>query len=285
MEIIPQLVANSVIAGALYALLALGFNFLYRTVKFFDLSYGAVATVGGYTVYALTRFAGLELWLAVPAGVLAGAILAWLINLMIYRPLRARRASNLVLLVAALGVMTILQAALAIIFSSQFHTLSAGPSTVVEIFGGTYTVTQLVILAAALFVLTALYLLKRTRLGKSIEAVADDTEVARIVGLNVNRTISGGCVTSGAMAGLAGLLVGFDTGLEPTMGLALLLKGVIAAIVGGLGTNAGAVLGGFLLGGVENFGIWPLSGEWKDAIAFVLLIAFLIFRPTGIIKR
>ncbi|MBI4136106.1 MAG: branched-chain amino acid ABC transporter permease [Candidatus Vogelbacteria bacterium] len=285
MDILPQLFANSVIAGALYALLALGFNFLYRTVKFFDLSYGAIAAVGGYTVFALSKSANLALWFSAPAGVLAGAGLAWLVNWLIYRPLRARRASNLVLLVAALGVMTILQAALAIIFSSQFRTLAVGPSTVVEIAGGVYTVTQLVILAAAFLALAALYLLKRTRLGKSVEAVADDAEVARIVGLNVNRIISLVCVTSGAMAGLAGLLVGFDTGLEPTMGLALLLKGVIAAIVGGLGTNAGAALGGFLLGGVENFGIWQISGEWKDAIAFGLLIIFLLFRPQGILKR
>ncbi len=285
MEIIPQLVANSIIAGALYALLALGFNFLYRTVKFFDLSYGAVAAAGGYTVLALSPSAGLTLWLAVPAGVLAGAGLAWLINWLIYRPLRARRASNLVMLVAALGAMTILPAALAMIFSSQFRTLATSPSTVVEIAGGVYTVTQLVILAAAFLTLAALYLLKRTRLGQSIEAVADDAAVARIVGLNVDRVTSVVCVIAGAIAGLAGILVGFDTGLEPTMGLTLLLKGVIAAIVGGLGTTAGAALGGFLLGGVENFGIWQISGEWKDAIAFALLIIFLIFRPAGIIKR
>ncbi|MBI2097950.1 MAG: branched-chain amino acid ABC transporter permease [Candidatus Vogelbacteria bacterium] len=285
MDIVPQLVANSVIAGALYALLALGFNFLYRTVKFFDLSYGAIAATGGYTVFALSKLAGLSIWLAAPAGVLAGALLAWLINLTIYRPLRARRASNLVLLVAALGVMTILQAALAIIFSSQFQTLSASLSTVVEIAGGVYTVTQLVILAAALLTFVALHLLKRTRLGKSIEAVADDVEVARITGLKVERITSAVVLTAGAIAGLAGILVGFDTGLEPTMGLALLLKAVIAAIVGGLGTAFGALFGGFLLGAVENFGIWQFSGEWKDAIAFMLLIVFLVFRPQGLVRR
>lgn len=285
MEIVPQLVANSVIAGALYALLALGFNFLYRTVKFFDLSYGAVAAVGGYTVLVWSQLLGFTLWFAVPAGVLAGAGLAWLINRLIYRPLRSRRASNLVMLVAALGVMIILQAALAIIFSSQFRTLSTGPSTVVEVAGGVYTLTQLVILAVALVALAALGLFKRTRLGQSIEAVADDAEVAWIVGLDVERMTSAVVLTAGAIAAVAGLLVGFDIGLEPTMGLALLLKGVIAAIVGGLGAASGALLGGFLLGLVENFGIWPLSGEWKDAIAFGLLIVFLIFRPQGIIKR
>jgi len=80
-------------------------------------------------------------------------------------------------------------------------------------------------------------------------------------------------------------LVGFDTGIEPTMGLSLFLKGVIAAIIGGIGSIYGAVLGAFLLGFAENFGIWKISGEWKDAIAFALLIAFLLFRPKGIIRK
>lgn len=285
MEIIPQLVANSVIAGALYALLALGFNFLYRTVKFFDLSYGAVAVAGGYAVLTFHQFLGWPLGLAVPAGVIIAALLAWLINLFIYRSLANRRASNLVKLVASLGVMTVLQAALAILFSSQFQTLARGASRVVEIGGAVYTLTQLLILAAAIAVLLGLWLLKRVSWGQAIEAVADDAEVARIIGLPVGRLIGLVCLMVGAIAGLAGILVGFDTGLEPTAGLNLLLKGVIAAIVGGIGSTGGAVLGGFLLGGVENFGIWPLSGEWKDAIAFGLLIIFLLFRPTGIIKR
>jgi branched-chain amino acid transport system permease protein len=88
-----------------------------------------------------------------------------------------------------------------------------------------------------------------------------------------------------AIAGLAGILVGFDTGIEPTMGLSLLLKGVIAAIIGGVGNVYGGVLGAFLLGFVENFGIWKISGEWKDAIAFAALLLFLLFKPSGLLKK
>lgn len=87
------------------------------------------------------------------------------------------------------------------------------------------------------------------------------------------------------IAGLAGILYGLDTGIEPTMGLSLLLKGVIASIIGGIGNVYGGVLGAFLLGFVENFGIWKISGEWKDAIAFVVLILFLLFRPNGLMRK
>ena len=128
-------------------------------------------------------------------------------------------------------------------------------------------------------------LLKYTMFGKAIKAVSDDEEVAKIVGINTNKIISYVFFIGSAIAGLGGILVGFDTGIEPTMGFALLLKGVIAAIIGGVGSIYGALIGAFLLGFVENFGIWQISGEWKDAIAFILLILFLIFRPRGIMNK
>jgi branched-subunit amino acid ABC-type transport system permease component len=128
-------------------------------------------------------------------------------------------------------------------------------------------------------------LTKFTMFGKAIKAISDDEEVAKIVGINTNRIIGYVFFISSAIAGLAGILVGYDTGIEPIMGMPLLLKGVIAAIVGGVGNIYAGVLGAFLLGFVENFGIWKISGEWKDAIAFGLLLLFLIFRPKGLIKK
>ena len=155
-----------------------------------------------------------------------------------------------------------------------------------NIFGGSITQTQSVILISAIAVFAILVLLlKYTVFGKAVRAISDDEEVAKIVGINTDKIIGRVFFIGSAIAGLAGILVGFDTGIEPTMGLPLLLKGVITAIVGGIGNIYGGVLGAFLLGFLENFGIWKISGEWKDAIAFALLILFLLFKPQGIIKR
>jgi branched-chain amino acid transport system permease protein len=109
--------------------------------------------------------------------------------------------------------------------------------------------------------------------------------VAKIVGINTKKVIGWVFVIGSAIAGLAGILIGFDTGIEPTMGMSLLLKGVIASIIGGIGNVYGGVLGAFFLGFIENFGIWKISGEWKDAIAFGVLIIFLLFRPQGILRK
>ncbi len=134
-----------------------------------------------------------------------------------------------------------------------------------------------------IFLVLAL-ILKKTLFGQAVRAISDDEEVSKIVGINTNRIIGLVFLIGSAISGLGGILVAFDTGLEPIMGFNLLLKGVIASIIGGVGNIYGAILGAFMLGLVENFGIWKISGEWKDPIAFLLLIIFLIFRPKGIIS-
>lgn len=287
MEIIPQLIANSIIAGAIYMMVALGFNLIFGTVKFFDIGYGALAVVGGYTVLYFYKMLGLGLPLAVLLGVLLTGCVGYLINLFVYKKLRERKARSMVLLVASLGVLTVIQAIIAMLFTSQFQTLSlGGEMRVFEIYGAVITQVQLVIFASGLFIMLLLsFVLKRTLFGKAINAVSDDEEVSKIVGINTDKIIGAVFFIGSMIAGLAGIFVGFDTGIEPTTGMALLLKGVIASIIGGIGNIYGGVLGAFLLGFVENFGIWKISGEWKDAIAFGLLIVFLLFRPQGILKK
>ena len=287
MDIIPQLVANSIIAGAIYMMIALGFNLIFGTAKFFDIGYGSLIAVGGYSVFLLYKKLGLGLPLSMILAIFFTGFIGFLINIFIYKKLRKRKASNMVLLVASLGVLTVIQAIIAMIFSSQFQTLSiGGAGRGFEIFGAFITEFQLIIFVTGLLIAIILsVVLKKTLFGKAIKAVTDDEEVSKIVGINTDKIIGAVFFIGSMIAGLAGIFIGFDTGIEPTMGMSLLLKGVIASIIGGIGNIYGGVLGAFLLGFVENFGIWKISGEWKDAIAFGLLIIFLIFRPQGILKR
>ena len=246
-----------------------------------------MAAIGGYTVFFLTTtYAGINVIVAAAIGVLVAGFIGWGLDRAIYRALRKKHASNMVLLVASLGAFTVIQAAIAMIFTSQFQTLGGAASEqVYTFFGAAVTETQVIIMASAMlvFILLSVFL-KKTMFGKQVRAVSDDEEVARIAGIHTEKIIGWIFLIGSAIAGLGGMLIGFDTGLQPTMGLNLLLKGVIAAIVGGVGSLSGAILGALLLGFAENFGIWKISGEWKDAIAFALLILFLIFRPKGIIK-
>ncbi|MBI2617914.1 branched-chain amino acid ABC transporter permease [Candidatus Kaiserbacteria bacterium] len=288
MDILPQLIANSLIAGSIYAMVALGFNLIFSTAKFFDIGYGALAAVGAYTVFYLAKVHNFPTLVGVIAGVVVAGILGFVIEKFVYKKLRGRKASNTVMLIASLGVFTALQAVIAIFFTSQFQTLPSDlfGRGVFHIGGGVVTSVQIAIFVLALIIMSVLaWFLYKTMFGKAIRAISDDEEVARIVGIDTEKVIGRVFFIGSAIAGLAGILVGFDTGITPTMGFSLLLKGVIAAIVGGVGNVFGGVMGALLLGTVENFGIWYISGEWKDAIAFTLLIIFLIFRPQGIFNR
>lgn len=287
-SIIPQLIVNSIIAGSIYSLVALGFNLIYGTTRFFNITHGAIAAIGGYAVFFLAKQHDVGVILSIIIAFLFAGFVGWLSDIFIFRPMRKKKASSLILLVASLGLFTALQAIIAIIFTSQFQTLSSsvGKTKVYEFLGGVITEVQLIILAAAILIMVGLgILMKFTRFGKAIKAVSDDEEVAKIVGINTKKIVAWVFFIGSAIAGVAGIAVGFDTGIEPTMGMNLLLKGVIASIIGGVGHVYGGVLGAFLLGFVENFGIWKISGEWKDAIAFGLLILFLIFRPGGILSK
>ena len=288
MEVIAQIILNAFIAGAIYSLIALGFNLLYSTTRFFDLSYGAIAAAGGYIVYYVYNVLNVNLYVAIVLGILGAGTLGFLCEKLIYRQLRKRKASSAVLLIASLGVLLVIQSLLAILFTSQFHVLARDLSAdrVFHILGGAITEVQLCILAAAIVIMACLgALLTFTRFGKAVQAIADDEEVAQVVGINTERTIGIVYFLGAAIAGAAGIATGFDTGIMPTLGLAILLKGVIAAIVGGVGNVYGGVLGAFLLAAIENTGAWFFSAEWRDVIAFLVLIAFLLWRPRGLLPK
>jgi branched-chain amino acid transport system permease protein len=194
----------------------------------------------------------------------------------------------MVMLVASLGAFTLLQASIAMKFTSQFQTLSGqiANQKIYTIFSASITQIQVLAIFTSVLIFAGLkLLLKFTRFGKAVVAVSDDEEVAKIVGINTNQIIGWVFFIGSSIAGLAGIFIGLDTGMEPTMGLVLLLSAIVACIVGGVRSLSGAFLGAFLVALAENFGIWKIAGEWRPAIAYALLILFLLFRPQGIIKE
>lgn len=286
MSIIPQLIANSIIAGSLYALIALGFNLIFSTTKFFNIAHGAIITLGGYGVFYFAKVLNLNISLSIILALVVAGFVGWLLDAFIFRYMRKRKSSGMVMLIASLGLLTAIQAIVAMIFSSQFQTLPQVLVGRVEIFGAIFTSVQLAIVLVVVIVTLGLaWFIKKTKTGKAIVAVSDDEEVAKIVGIRSDRIISLVFIIGSVIAAMSGIAIGFDTGIQPSMGMNLLLKGVIASIIGGIGNVFGGVLGAFFLAFIENFGIWKISGEWKDAIAFGVLIIFLVFRPGGIISK
>ena len=205
----------------------------------------------------------------------------------LYVYMRERSRSPLIMLVASLGILLAITAATTIVFQSAPRPLpdafGTSPLTVAGANIKGFNVFTIGVALAGFVGL--LLLLKMTAFGKAVRAIGDDEEVSKVVGINTTVIIAAVFFIGAMYAAMAGLLSGHDTAIQPRMGLLLLLKGWIASVVGGLGNLYGAIVGGFALGMIEQFGIWDLAVEWKDVISFVLLILFLSFWPNGLLPR
>jgi len=280
---LQQLILNGIIAGSIYALIAIGFTVIYRTVKFFHFAHGVVYTAGAYFAYTLVISSHLNFILSFFLSIVLAAILGIAIDRCVYHPLRRQNASNLIFLLASFGVFIFLQNLIQLIYGAQILTIRTGPIKEGHHFlGAVITDIQILILVVSIILMVLLWLfIQKTKLGKAMRAVSDDPIAANIVGINPERIILTSFAMGSALAGAAGILISFETNIGPTMGFSALLKGIIASIIGGIGSIPGAVLGGFFLGLAENLGIWKISAGWKDCIAFVILIVFLLIRPWG----
>jgi len=279
-----QLLINGLIAGAIYALVASGFSLIYSICKFIHFAHGAVIAVAAYILYALFSLLGINFWLAVILTVILISIFGSIMNL-IYKQLRKRKASNVILLIASFALLILIESSILLFFGADVKTIGfIKIAKGIEILGAIITPLQIFIVISS-FILFALlfFLMKRTKIGKAMRAVSDNKDVAEIVGISSEKIYIWAFVIGSAIAGIGGILVGLEQNLEPMMGTHLIIKGFTAAIIGGIGNVPGAVLGSFLLGFAENFGIWFLPSGYKDAIALVILFIFLLFRPQGIL--
>jgi branched-chain amino acid transport system permease protein len=275
---------NGIIAGSIYALIAIGFTIIYRTVRFFHFAHGVVYTAGAYLAYTFFILLKINPVLSFFLSISFSGILGVLIDRLAYYPLRKHNAPNLVYLISSFGVFLFLQNLIQLIFGAQILSLRTGPvKEGYHFLGAVITQVQILIIAVSflLFILCGLFI-QKTKLGKAIRAVSDDPIGARVVGIDSEKIIISAFAIGSALAGAAGILISLETNLEPTMGLNAILKGIVASIVGGIGNIPGSLFGGLFLGLAENLGIWKIQAGWKDTIAFAILIIFLLFRPSGI---
>jgi branched-chain amino acid transport system permease protein len=299
----PDFIVFGIAQGSVYGLIALGYTMVYGVLRFINFAHGEVFMVGAMVgfqvadglsrtaVWSGSEFLGLAIVLV--TCVVASTGVAVLLERIAYRPLRG--APRLIPLITAIGASFFLQYAIAGIFGTDNHNFP-----VVEALSGSYIILgvevlkpQALIIGTALVMMAALFFfIERTKAGKAIRAVSEDQETARLMGINVDRTISLVFAVGGAMAGVAAFLYGLNFGQASFFsGFLIGIKAFTAAVLGGIGNIPGAMLGGLTLGIVESVGPSlvlsgleiPATHQLKDVIAFLTLILVLIFRPTGIL--
>lgn len=299
MDIFIQQIINGLVLGSIYALVALGYTMVYGILGLINFAHGEVVMLGALTAYStITGLLGLgvPLPLAALAGLAVAALLCMAVGYTVervaYRPLRG--APRLAPLITAIGVSIVLQNGAMMVWGRNYHAFpNLVPERQYDVFGATITLLQvLTVLLAALTMAGLMLLVLRTRLGRAMRATAENPAIAQLMGVDVNRIVSLTFVLGSALAALAGLMVSANYSIAHYyMGFILGLKAFTAAVLGGIGNLAGAMVGGILLGLIESLGAGYIGdltdgffgSNYQDVFAFFVLIAVLVFRPSGLV--
>jgi len=289
-----QQMINGITIGAFYSLVALGYTMVYGVLKLINFAHGDLFMWGAYLgltslnvlLALLARTSGWAILPAVIVVMITVALVGVLVDRVAYRPLRT--AGRLPPVISALGVAFILESLARNIYGASWKTYPTGitPSGRITLAGGVrVSAMQIVVLVVSSLLMGGLYLfVHRTRIGTAMRAVSLDHDVSRLMGIDVNRIIAIVFLIGPGLGGVAGMIVALYYGsFDFTLGWVFGLKAFIAAILGGIGNIPGAMVGGMLLGIIETLGAGYLSPQWKDVIAYVILILILIFRPTGLL--
>ncbi len=269
--------------GAIYALVALGYSMVYGIIRLINFAHGDIIMVASFVVWYLIARLNVPVWLSILICVAFTSLLGVVIEKLAYKPLR--HSARISLLITAIGISFFLQNAAQLIFGAEpvmFENLFPGNLTL-----GTLTVSRVsvIIICVSIVLMVALVLLvNKTRMGRAMRAVSEDEGTAALMGINVNTTISFAFALGSALAAVAAILYSCAyTQISPTMGSMLGLKAFVAAVLGGIGSIPGAMLGGILIGICETLTKAYISSSFADAIVFGILIVVLIIRPAGLL--
>ena len=285
MTILTQLL-NGLQLGSIYALVALGYTMVYGIILLLNFAHGDIIMIGGYISWVVMAQLGLHPALAIILSIVGCTLLGVLIDKVAYAPLRS--APRLSILITAIGVSYFLENGAQLMFGADAKVVppyfDLRPIDLLGVSVSPISILTVVVTIASTAGLALL--VQKTKLGKAMRAVSEDMGAARLMGINVNTTISFTFALGSALAGIGSVLYSMAyTQVSPAMGVMLGTKAFVAAVLGGIGSIPGAVIGGFLVGFAEVFVSAIGLSVWKDAIVFLLLIVVLIVRPTGILGR
>ncbi len=279
-----QLLFNSLIIGSIYALVATGFSLIYSTNRFLHFAHGASVVIASYAVYSFFTLWNIPFIISAILTLGVAALAGYIMFKLVYQPLQRKKSSTVILLIASIGMLILFENLILLIFGADVKAIGLiEVAKGVEIGSAIITPLQMVLVGTSIVLFGALYVfMNKTKLGRDLRAVSDNKELAAIMGLNTARLMTIAIIIGSILAGVAGILIGLEQNMEPTMGTNLMVKGFSGAVIGGIFSVPGSILGSYIVGAAENFGIWWLPSGYKDAITFILLFLFLIFRPTGI---
>jgi neutral amino acid transport system permease protein len=287
LQVLAQRTINGLVAGSYFALGAIGLTLVYGILKLTNFAHGDMLTLGAYIAYAFNISQGMGIVPALLLSVLLVAVFAIACELVMFGPMRRRKAGSLQLILMTIGLAFVIRNTIQLIAGSGQKKLDVNVTDTIDFIGLSIGQTQLIVLIVGLVVLAAVAaMLRFTSLGRQMRALADNFELAETTGINTRKVVFVTWAFSGALAGLAGVLVAASIGgFTPNTGFTLLLSIFAAVILGGIGNAFGALIGGLVIGITQEWSTIVIAAEWKVAISFLVLIVVLVLRPQGIFGR
>jgi len=284
LELFLQQVLNGLTLGGVYSLVALGLTLVYGILHVPNFAHGAFYMAGAFVAFYLISSLGMHYWVAMAGAAAAVALIAVLSERLVFHPLR--NAPYLHHMIASIGILLFLEAGAQALWGADFHRMQT-PYTEVLSFAGLSLPAQRILIIVAAFVLVGLLqlFLKKTITGATIVAMAQNRDGAALVGIDANRVAMLTFAISGALAGMAAVLYAPINLVYTSMGNLVITKAFVIIVLGGMGSVPGAIVGGLIIGFAESFGAFYISTDYKDIIAFVLLVVILSFRPEGLFSK
>lgn len=280
-EVIVQLLINIIVASSMYALVATGYTLIQGVLKFINFQHGTTVALGAFAVYFFYVQLSIDFFVSSILSIFLVGMTGALIERIAYKPLR--KADPMNPLITSLGVAFFLQSIILIIWGPWVKTYGFPVERAFIFFGANITRIQVYIILASVSLLISLHLfVTKTKMGKAMRAVADNLDVASILGINTHRVITYVFILASSLGAMSGILIGCTQPLLPTMGIPIVIKTIAAAILGGIGNIVGAIVGSVVIAAAEVFGSWLLTPGYKDAFAYAILIIILLVRPTGL---
>jgi branched-chain amino acid transport system permease protein len=284
MEIFIQQLFNGLTIGSVYALVALGLTLVYGILHIPNFAHGALYMMGGYITFIMMTKYEFHYWVAILISIIVVGLIAVLMERLVFYPLRD--APPIHDKIAAIGILLFLEAFAQFEWGAEYQNMPTPYGQVIELFGLTFTMQRFIIIISAIIVMILLYLfLKKTFTGASIIAMSQNREGANLVGINTNKVAMLTFMISGGLAAIAASLSSPINLVFPGMGQLVILKAFVIIILGGMGSIPGAILGGYILGFSESLGATYISNDYKDIIAFILLVIILTVKPTGLFSK
>ncbi|KPH78464.1 MULTISPECIES: branched-chain amino acid ABC transporter permease [Bacillaceae] len=281
MDLFFQQLLNGLSNGSVYSLVTLGLTMVFGILHVPNFAQGAFYMVGAYVTLTVMTIFGIPYWIAMFISMLAIASLAVLSERIIFHPLR--KAEALHQMMGAIGILLFLVAFAQVIWGPNYQQMSSPYGNAINLLGITVTQQRLIVIVATVIIMIILHLfLTRTMIGSAIVAMAQNREGAFLVGINANTVAMLTFAISGILAAAAATLASPINLVFPGMGDLVIMKAFVIIIIGGMGSIPGAIIAGYILGIVESFGATYISGDYKDIIAFVLLVIILSVKPTGL---